>query len=231
MTLRKRLLALLRGIAIALSSTVGVWFLRSLGATLRFGGAGVAFLRNRTSPPSATIFAFWHDQLLLFLLYGHHRFPGCAAMISRHQDADAIARAAERLGVTPIRGSSTRGGLEALGQLARHLREGRSAVFTPDGPRGPRHVAGEGAIVLAQRAGARIVPVSAAIRPRIRVGSWDRLQIPVPFTRGVVLEGAPLDVPADAGDEQRGALRAELEKRLNDLTAEVETLAGVREEG
>lgn len=230
MSIRRSVLKALRDLAVPLASTAGAWLLFALGRTMRFRVRGLDFIRAGTGVPEPTIYAFWHDRLLTMTVFGPGRTSGHAALISRHPDADAIARAASRLGIVPVRGSSSRGGLEALGQLARHLREGRSVVFTPDGPRGPRHRAGEGVIVLAQRAKARIVPLGCAVRPRILIGSWDRLQVPLPFSRAAVVEGEALRVPPDSGGPKRSRLREELERRLADLTARAEAVAAGRED-
>ncbi|MEK7767784.1 MAG: DUF374 domain-containing protein, partial [bacterium] len=120
------------------------------------------------------------------------------------------------------RGSTTRGGAEAGGELVRYLRGGGSLVWMPDGPKGPRHRASEGVLVLAQRAGVRIVPAACAVAPRMRIRSWDRMQVPAPFARMIAVGGEPLDVPEGATREEREALRAELERRLEALTARAE---------
>jgi hypothetical protein len=145
-----------------------------------------------------------------------------AALASRHPDAEPIARAISRLGLDVIRGSSTLGGLHALGELAAYMRRGGSAVFTPDGPKGPRHQAGEGVIVLGQRAGARIVPVACAVRPRLVAGSWDKLQVPLPFASVVIVEGEAFRITTSAGEAKRKEIRARLSQALEELTGRAE---------
>ncbi len=226
MTLRKRILLALRGVSLACGPSLGVLLFRALSRTLRMNVKGLEYYRLDLAIPEPTLFAFWHDQLLLVLPFSTRRPRRYAALISRHPDGDPIAKIVTKLGLDVVRGSSSRGGLKAVGDLAGYLRDGGSIIFTPDGPKGPRHRAGEGAIILAQRAQVRIVPVGAAVRPRLRAGSWDRLQVPVPFARVSVVEGEAIRVSRSAGSEQREHLRSELERGLKEATACAESMVG-----
>jgi hypothetical protein len=129
----------------------------------------------------------------------------------------------ERLGYRPVRGSTSRGGREGLVELEAHLREGRSVALTPDGPRGPRHQAQIGALVLAARTGKPILPVSAASARAWEPGSWDAFQVPCPGTRGVIVFGKPLRVPALRDAE---TWRPRLEDALNAVEAEADRAVG-----
>jgi lysophospholipid acyltransferase (LPLAT)-like uncharacterized protein len=193
-----------------------------MGATLRTRLRGLDFYRTGSPVPEPTIFAFWHDQLLVMITALIGRGRKYAALASQHPDAEPVARLISKLGLDVVRGSSTRGGLHALGELAGYLRKGGSAVFTPDGPRGPRHEAGEGVITLARRAGVRIVPVACAIRPRLVAGSWDRLQVPLPFAAVVVMAGSAIRVPESADAGERAKVRDRLGRALNELTGMAE---------
>lgn len=161
------------------------------------------------SGPGSVIFAFWHGRF--WLLAASLRRYRAAVMVSLSEDGEVIATAARRLGYHPVRGSSSRGGREGLAELARCLAEGRSVALTPDGPRGPRHVAQMGAVALAARTARPIVPLGAASRPAWSFRSWDRFQVPRPFARGHIVFGEPLLVPAA---EDLEPWRIELEARL-----------------
>ena len=213
---------LLRGASLLIAPNLGAVAVRSMGATLRTRLSGLDYYRSGTPPPEPAIYAFWHDQLLIMITALIGRGRRYAALASRHPDAEPIARLIARLGLDVVRGSSTCGGLHALGELAQYLRKGGSAVFTPDGPHGPRHEAGEGVITLARRAGVRIVPVACAARPRLAAGSWDRLQVPLPFAAVVIMEGEAIRVPGSADAGARARVRARLGIALNELTRRAE---------
>jgi lysophospholipid acyltransferase (LPLAT)-like uncharacterized protein len=106
------------------------------------------------------ILAFWHSQQLMILI--GYRGTGAHVLISQHGDGEIIARIIARFGHETVRGSSTRGGAGALRALIKVGRSGRDIGVTPDGPRGPRHVAKLGVIHLAKATGLPIVPVAFA---------------------------------------------------------------------
>lgn len=167
------------------------------------------------------ILAFWHDRLLLMPFADRRRQRVCI-LVSRHRDGELITRAVRPLGVETARGSSTRGWAGGLKDLLRAYRGGANLAFAPDGPRGPRHVAKSGVVQVARSTGAVIVPIGAAARWARRLGSWDRLLVPLPGSR-VVFVGAPsIAVPADADAATIETLRVTLERELTRVTAAAE---------
>ncbi|MGE3166647.1 MAG: lysophospholipid acyltransferase family protein [Planctomycetota bacterium] len=188
-------------------------------------------LRTARGDGQGVIYAFWHESLLHFTW--SHRRRGIGVMISRHGDGELIARAVELLGFTPARGSTTRGGAAALRKLSRRAQstDGPSPDFaiTPDGPRGPRRTVQAGIIELAARTGLPIVPAALHYARCWRAGSWDRLALPRPFTRAVVLFGEPLRVERDdvASADARDQRRALLEHRLRELSERSEREFGL----
>ena len=147
-------------------------------------------------------------------------------LISAHPDGQLVARAIAHFGIGAIAGSSTRGGSDALRALVRTLKSGKSVGITPDGPRGPRMRAGDGAVALARLSGAPILPVSVSISRRKVLGTWDRLIVPLPFGRGAVVWGDPIHVPGDADSAALSELTKHLELTLNTISAEADRLAG-----
>ena len=115
-------------------------------------------------------------------------------MSSRSFDSEYIARFIQRFGYGAARGSSTRGARAALIQMIRAVRAGRSAGFSVDGPRGPVYVAKPGALLLAAKTGAPILPFSVTLEHCWRLRSWDRIEIPRPFTRAIAVIGEPFQV-------------------------------------
>ena len=171
------------------------------------------------------ICAFWHGRLML-APHGWPKGTPIHVMISRHRDGENIARATRHLGVVPIVGSRTRGGVAAGRASLRLLKEGNYIGITPDGPRGPRMRVQPGIIALARLSGAPIVPISFAVSRRAVANSWDRFVIALPFGRGVYLWGSPLYVAADADKAALEEARRTLEERLNALTAKADRMVG-----
>jgi len=156
--------------------------------------------------------ALWHEELFALTGYGSLAMSGRAAtVVSDSRDGELIAQVLERIGYATARGSSTRGGLKALGQLRKHMNDGCVGVLTVDGPRGPRHQVKDGAVYLAQKSGALLFPVRS--RPSSRYvfeRSWDHFQLPLPFCACEVRIGAPLTfAPGKMSAEElaQGSLR------------------------
>lgn len=147
-------------------------------------------------------------------------------LISAHSDGQLIARAVAYFGIQTIQGSSTRGGGEALRTLVRKLKSGESVGITPDGPRGPRMRASDGAITLARLSGVPILPASISVSRRKVLDTWDHLIVPMPFGRGAMVWGDPITVPRDADDALLAQLKDQLEVALNNVSAEADDLAG-----
>jgi lysophospholipid acyltransferase (LPLAT)-like uncharacterized protein len=141
-----------------------------------------------------------------------------AAMISASRDGGVLANVVARFGVQPIRGSTSRRGPQALLEATTWIERGYSIVITPDGPRGPVYQVQEGIIHLAQLTGRPIIPTSNFTHWKIRLRSWDRFQIPLPFARCQAYYGEPIQVPRDATEAQREALRAKLETAMRAIT-------------
>ena len=201
-------------LTLAAGPPLGALALRALARTLRVRReeAAVSPLWAARAP---VIYVVWHGRLLLLpYLYGHR---GCHVLASRSRDGELVARWARRFGLEPVRGSSTRGGGEALRSLARALRAGSEVVVVPDGPRGPREVLKPGVIALARLSGAPIVPMAVGASREWRVRSWDEFRIPRPFARCVMRFGEPIHVPRDADRAGEEAARKEVEAALRGL--------------
>jgi lysophospholipid acyltransferase (LPLAT)-like uncharacterized protein len=172
------------------------------------------------------IYTVWHGQILLLpYLYGR-RFR-IHALTSRSRDGEILSRFVQGFGMRVERGSSSRGGARALRALARVVRdESASVVIVPDGPRGPRHVAQSGAVVLAKLTGVPIVPVAFGALPRRVLRSWDAFIVPRPFARAAVVFGALITVPREADRDVIEAKRRDLEAALQEVTALADRAAG-----
>ena len=138
------------------------------------------------------ILALWHGRILPGLHYFRNR--GIVVITSQNFDGEWIARILHRFGFGTARGSSSRGGARALVQLRRDLADGRAAAFTVDGPRGPARVVQPGAVFLAGATGQPIVPYHVESDRHWTLTSWDRTQIPKPFSTVALVIGEPIDI-------------------------------------
>jgi hypothetical protein len=200
-----------------LISSVGYPLIAALGSTLRWRHEGLGHLDAVVRGGRQPIMAFWHGRILPAAYYFRRR--GIVVITSENFDGEWIAGIIERLGFGTARGSTSRGAVKALVQLKRALADGRAAGFTIDGPRGPARVAQPGAIWLAKTTGNPVVPFHLEARRHWTMGSWDRTQIPKPFSEVSIAMGEPFFVPEDADDAALEAHRVALESRLRVLEA------------
>ena len=168
------------------------------------------------------VYAFWHENMML-PAYCYAR-PDIWVLISQHADGQLIAEVCRHLGFRTVRGSTTRGGVEAVRQMLRLGRKGHLAS-TPDGPRGPRRHVQPGLVYLAARTGMPIVPVGIGFRRHWRLRSWDRFAVPRPWGLGACVLGEPIDVPADAGRATLAEYSERVEAALRRVTAAAEEWA------
>ena len=176
----------------------------------------------------SAIVAFWHEFLpLVPALWWHaHRANPLLRMtvlISRHRDGRTMTDIVRKWDVQVIAGSSDRpkpghtgpsrdkGGATAMRSLLELLRSGSLVAITPDGPRGPRRIVQPGVARLAALSGVPVVPAAAFCRPSRRLGSWDRMVLPLPFGRGRIVCGAPIPVPRHGWEAASVTIAASLD--------------------
>jgi lysophospholipid acyltransferase (LPLAT)-like uncharacterized protein len=203
---------------------VGRWVSNALFATIRFDiehGERLAPFLDRGEP---VIFSLWHGRLLPLTYY--HRRLGVTAIISQSRDGDFIARLVEGWGYDTVRGSTSRGGRQALVGLVRAVRSGRSVAITPDGPRGPRQRLQTGVLTVAQMTDRPIIPVGCGTSRAWWPGGWDRFCVPKPFARVRIRYGHPRFVPRDASPGELARHAEELEREMNALTEELDRDGG-----
>ncbi len=197
---------------VALIAGAIVPVLRLLGRTWRVQIVGEEHLAAAVGGgPDRCIYAIWHGRILGCMWCWRDR--GLVVVTSENFDGEWIARVIQRFGFGVARGSSSRGGARALRQLLRTLRQA-PAGFTVDGPRGPRGVAQPGVVWIARATGHPVVCMHAEADRAWTIGSWDRTQIPKPFSRVVMSIAPALHVAADAGDDALEAARVAVEGRL-----------------
>lgn len=189
--------------------------IKAVGATVRFEVEGLENLESIERGGDLPIFAVWHDRIFLGTYFFQGR--GIVFLTSQSFDGEYIARFLQRFGYGVIRGSSTRGGAAGLVEMIRKMRLGLPMGFTVDGPKGPRYQAKTGAVLLAKKTGNPILPFIIEAERRFTIKSWDRLQIPRPFTRAKVLLGKPIEVAADADTAEVEKKRMELQSALDEI--------------
>ena len=186
-------------------------------------------------PEMPVILAFWHGQHFMTPFIRQKNYQG-KVLISRHRDGEFNALAAERLGIGTVRGSGDhggafhrKGGVGAFKEMVRVLEQGINMALTADVPKRSR-IAGLGIIMLARESGRPIMPFAMATSRFVQLKNWDRTTINLPFGRGVLVGGEPIDVPADADAATMEALRLRLETTLNDVTRRAYAAVGRAEE-
>ncbi|MFN4225484.1 MAG: lysophospholipid acyltransferase family protein [Hyphomonas sp.] len=217
-----------------------IWaWMALIGRTLRWRIEGTeAFRTHLSAGGPGVVLACWHETILLMpsgwtrqLRHWPERRERTAMMISLSPDGAPVAEAIRHLDLDVVRGSTSnkkkadkdKGGARAIAEAAKRLREGGVIGMTPDGPRGPRRIASAGAVTLAQRSGAVVIPYALSSKPCLRLDTWDRFIIPLPFTRGGIVFGPPIACPREADIE---TLRQTLQTGLDDATRRAERLAG-----
>jgi lysophospholipid acyltransferase (LPLAT)-like uncharacterized protein len=202
---------------VAAIAAVGYPAIAALGSTFRWREDGAQHIEDVVATGRQPILALWHGRILPATIYFRDR--GVVAITSQNFDGEWIARIMRRFGYLQARGSTSRGGKRALLQMRHDMAEGRPAAFTVDGPRGPAYQAQPGAVWLAKATGNPVVPFHIEADPCWTARSWDRTQVPRPWSRVAIAIGEPMYVPEDAGETMIEEKRADLEARLEGLRA------------
>jgi lysophospholipid acyltransferase (LPLAT)-like uncharacterized protein len=197
--------------------------IRTVSATLRYHWQdNSGYFDNGLAGPA--IYCVWHNRLALcmtaYAALADRRKSGSqmAAMVSASKDGAFLAAILQCFSVQPVRGSTSRRGPQALLELTTWAERGFDLAITPDGPRGPCYVVQNGAMSLAQITGLPIIPFSYYLKWKVRPNTWDRFQIPLPFSYCEMRAGKPIYVPREASDEERAELRRQLETTLRELS-------------
>jgi lysophospholipid acyltransferase (LPLAT)-like uncharacterized protein len=197
--------------------------IRIVSLTLRYRWVNRSEFFNG-EPPGPAIYCVWHNRLALSVpayrayVQARVRTAGLAGIVSASKDGGFLVGILECFRVQPVRGSSSRRGPQALLELTTWAKRGYDLAITPDGPRGPCYVVQDGVMSLAQLTGLPIIPFTYNLDWKIRVKSWDRFQIPLPFSRCEMNFDNPIRVPREATDAERNALRQRLESSLRSMS-------------
>jgi hypothetical protein len=201
-------------------------YVRLVHATGRWQLIRNEILQDLDKQGRSAIVCFWHGRLAMMNVAERPDRP-FYMLSSPHADGRFTTAMMGHFNIDTVMGATRRGGLKALRQLARLVKDGALAGMTPDGPHGPRMRVSMGVIMLARLSGAPLVPTTFSARPAKIIGSWDRLMMPLPFGRGVFLYGEPVEVAADADGEAMESARLLLEQRMTALQDEADRMLGL----
>ncbi len=197
-------------------------FVRFIGFTWRFK----EFTENGAEPKKGKtgqyIYGFMHSHIIPTIYY--YRGGKIVSLASSHKDGEIAAKAAGLFGIKTARGSTTRGGAKGIMEIVKFIDAGYDAAITVDGPRGPRGDVKPGVLAVAKLTGKPVVMVGFACAKKIKLRSWDRMEIPLPFSSGGFFFGKPFYVKSDISDEEMERLRMEKINELKDLNDEAEKI-------
>ena len=201
----------------------GSWIIRLIGPTLRVSisyedGA------QQTLDQRPLIGSFWHSCLIPATYIC--RDLGVRVMSSNSYDGEYMGRIIHKFGFVAVKGSSSRNAVRALLGLRRALEAGWTVAFTLDGPRGPRHKVKPGPVALARSSGVPLTMFHAAVEKAWVLNTWDRLMIPVPFSRVLLRFGKLIPVPREASEADLERYTGELQSSLDRVVAFAETNVG-----
>ena len=198
---------------VAAIAAAGYPLMRAIASTWTRKDAGSEHLDAVRAKGLQPIISLWHGRIFPAIIHFQRR--GIVVIISENYDGEWIARIVNKFGYGTARGSTSRGGPRALLQLVREVKS-TGVAFTLDGPRGPAEVAQAGAVWLAKATGNPLVPFHAEAASAWTLKSWDRTQVPKPFSTVAGVVGAPLYVPRDADDTALEEWRQRLQQSLAD---------------
>ena len=201
-------------IAIHLADWAFYLLTKLIGKTIRYETEGWENFQKIERDGKIPIYSFWHNRIFAGTYFFRDR--GIVVITSQSFDGEYIARFIQRFGYGAVRGSSTRGGVGALVEMIRLMKQGLPMGFTVDGPKGPKYVAKSGAVLLAKKTGNPLMPFVVETEKFWTINSWDKLRIPKPFTRAKVFIAEPIYVPRDADEEEIENKRRELQAKLDE---------------
>ena len=172
------------------------------------------------------VVAFWHGSMFVgWFLHRPETNWNISALVSQSNDGEFLSTILERWNYTMIRGSSHIGGKEAMQLMVDEVEKGNSLGITPDGPRGPRHEMKMGAVRVAQRTGVPLVLVGIAASSKKQLQSWDKFDVPRPFSSVVATYSEPIIVPKELNNETLDEFKQRMQSVMVKLTKEAMDLS------
>lgn len=202
-------------VALVIVPRLGEWFIRLWFATCRIRVHDPHVMEQLDASGRPIVAASWHYCVLgIFAIFKN---VPAVFMISASKDGEYLARLAERLGFSVVRGSSNRKGASAAKELIRELRAGKNCGLIADGSQGPARIAQSGPLLLAARSEGTVLPLLYSSSSYFSFKTWDRMILPKPFSVIDLFYGSPISVPKDIKTGNLEEYRKKLEEDLNDL--------------
>jgi lysophospholipid acyltransferase (LPLAT)-like uncharacterized protein len=214
-----------------LAGTLVAGYLKLVYATMRFEIVDQAKAQMAWADERGCILCLWHA--LSTLGFPHWRYelgaPPLKALVSLSREGEFMARVMVSRRIGTIRGSSRKKGASSknknaepsLREMIRWVRGGNAVSITPDGPRGPAEVMTGGAAAVSRLSGAPILMMGLAASPCLRLNTWDRTVIPLPFSRAALVWDGPFELDPE---ESLEAATSRLQERLRSITRQAEAL-------
>jgi lysophospholipid acyltransferase (LPLAT)-like uncharacterized protein len=209
------------------------WILRLWFGTVRVKVLNPDVYENyfKGDKPIKVVGGAWHRHVLI-VFYHFHWVTNGLIMVSRSRDGELLAGVARRLGYDTVRGSSSKGGRDALSALIEYMNQDQERRFcgtAVDGPQGPPRVLKKGMLAAAKLTDAWFIPIACSGTRVITFRkAWDRTILPLPFSQLIIDFGQPFKVDPSITDEDLERLRIDTERILNDLTDHVDQAAGYK---
>lgn len=196
--------------------------INSLCITLRIQTVNENRINRLRSKGKKLVYTLWHGRQFLLVRYMSRRNIGI--MSSTSQDGILQANILKKFGYEVIFGSSAKSPVRALVGSIQKMRDGFDIAFAVDGPTGPVYKAKPGALFLAKKMDALIIPITFSAHPSITLKSWDEYILPKPFAHAVMFFGEPFRPSAELGEDIIHAECLFLEKTLNQISAKADSI-------
>lgn len=164
------------------------------------------------------VVAFWHGSMLIGWFMQRNR--NFASLVSKSKDGDVLTAILEKWNFHVVRGSSSKGGHEALDMMIHLTEENYHLALTPDGPTGPIYKMKPGAVITARRSQIPLLLVGIGMKSKWTLKSWDKFEIPKPFSTVTAMYSKPIMIPAILTKEETSEVIDKCEAELNNLQKE-----------
>lgn len=204
-------------------SYIGLLIVKILSSTYRIRVMNPEIELNVLKRGQVPIYASWHQRFFPGITFFGRRRP-ISIMVSQSRDGEFISRIVSMLGWHPVRGSSSRGGREALKEIYTLVHNGYKIAHIVDGPRGPLGVIKPGLLIIAQISGMPIIPTITSAEKKWTFNSWDRFIVPKPFSRIIIRFGDGIYVPKNLKGGDFEEKRSFVERTFKNLYIESDSL-------
>jgi lysophospholipid acyltransferase (LPLAT)-like uncharacterized protein len=198
--------------------------IRFITATLRIETIGEESALDVRRKNRRIVYTVWHGRH--FLVIPKLGSPAVCVLTSTSRDGTLLADILKRFGFNIIPGSSHKSPVRALLTSIQRMKEGKDLLFAVDGPTGPIYEFKPGALFVAKKADAFIVPLTFSYKPAICFKSWDRYMFPLPFSKAKMVFGETFKPSDDLTDEVVERERLQIQETMNRLTSDADRLVG-----